>query len=105
MGKCESYDDRKGTYQTKWLPASSELRAIAERHVATVEWRIKVLDDILRERSELPKRRDLDNEGFRKIGNGLALDIEAAMAPRLTGAITNKVSTSRPSLISWFSRH
>ena len=75
MGKCESYDDRRGTYQTKWLPASSELRAIAERHVATVEWRIKVLDDILRERSELPKRRDLDNEGFRKIGNGLALDI------------------------------
>jgi hypothetical protein len=73
--EVESYDDPKGTYNTRWLPDPTDLRRIAKRYVKTVRERVERFDDILRatpEGATYPLRQwppDRDAIGCRQIGD------------------------------------
>jgi len=67
IGEVGSYDEPKDRYNTKWMPQAGELRRIAIGYVKDLHTRIKILDRILREQTELPKLRDRDKDvgGFK----------------------------------------
>lgn len=75
IGKVEFYDEKDGTYNTKWMPDPGELRHIAERYAKDVHGRVQILDRILNEQSLLPKPVNHDDEGFKQIGSDLTISI------------------------------